>query len=192
MWTATQPSDPANGRFSVRCSDPYSPTTQIRIRFNNVKLTVTNALAYAGLELGTFNASLRTFTKINHAACTLSLAKDGADANINNAATSVRFGVGTATASASTLATTMQNVIPATQLANAETGGAAGWDTTNQIAYATGGMSSVLFVNSATPKLFFNIGVQTDTDIDADCVLTINGELVLVVDSIGLNNSTNN
>ena len=187
-WLPTQPADPANGRFIVRCSDEASPSTQIRIRFNNVKLTVTDSLAYAGLELGTLDASVLSFHKISHAACNLVLVKNG-DAGINDAATTVTFGVGTATASNVTLATTMQNVIPVTTVKTTETGSSAGW--TSQTGYARAGMSAALWVNSATPKLFFNIGITTGTDIDADAIVTITGELVLNVESIGLNNSTN-
>lgn len=189
LWTANQPSDPANGRFSVRCSDPYSPTTQIRIRFRDVKLTVTDSLAYAGLQIGSLNASLLSYHSVQTAFCNLVLTKNG-DAGINDAATTVTFGVGTATASNVTLATTMQNILPVTTVKTTETGSTAGW--TGQTGYARLGALPALGINSATPNIFFNIGITTGTDIDADAVVTINGELVLNVQSIGANNSTNN
>jgi hypothetical protein len=198
LWTPNQPSDPANGRFSVRCSDPASPTTQIRIRFRDVRLTVTDSLAYAGLNIGTLNASLLSYHSVQTAFSNLVISKGthgtGTSTGIDDNATTVTFGVGTATATNVTLATTMQNILPVTTVKTTETGSTAGWTQSgsNYVSYARVGALPALGINSATPSIFFNIGITTGTDIDADTVLTINGELVLNVQSIGANNSTNN
>jgi hypothetical protein len=90
------------------------------------------------------------------------------------------IGVGTATASATTLATTMQDIIPTTAFTSSATINVAGTAVTAVLA------SPAVFDGTATAKdLYLNTAYATTGDVDADATQTISGTIVVTWCNLG-------
>lgn len=153
------------------------PVHQTVLQFTNQPMTITDALAYAGLQLYTFplgwitvlgSAMKMTVTTTSDVATTL------------NASKTVQYGLGTVTASATTLATTMINLNPGTgQSVPSFTSSA----TTNTVNTAvTSGLIAIPapFDGTTTAiKVFMNMALATGGDIDADATVAINGTAII-------------
>lgn len=145
------------------------------LQFTNQLMTITDALTYASLEVYDFPKGLVTFlgATIDFTATTTT-----SIASTLNSGVTVQYGVGTAAASATTLATTMINVNPGTAQSVPT------FTSSTTINVANTAASSVLKAVS-TPidgtatanKLYFNVCVTTNTDIDADAIVSLNGTL---------------
>lgn len=94
-----------------------------------------------------------------------------------NAGVTLSWGVGTVqttTQGSGTLATTQQDIIPATAATASATIDVAGADASAALA------ASAQFDGTATPKdAYLNIGVPTATDIDGDATVDVNGTVTI-------------
>lgn len=173
VFSVTQPS---SGRIEAkRCGSPHSPTFQVRLKFSDVVVSVTDANAYGGIEILSLAANAN-HNIMNAAASLTFLKSSGIDTN----ATSTKWAVGTATASNATLSSTMVNVIPKTAIA----------DFTVAAVSATGYLTTPFVVQGSAVKLYLNFGLETNTDIDADATITVNGELVININSVYADRTT--
>lgn len=176
-FSATQPT---SGLISYELQGEQNGSAYtVRIKFSSVVVTITDALAYGSLEIGSLYAAATANHSVENAVASLAFTKS-ADASINDAATTCKWAVGTAAASNITLSSTMVDILPKTAIsawtANAATGSAY--------------MTTKKFINSATPKLYLNFGFETNTDIDADGTITVSGELVLHCNSLRADSTT--
>lgn len=91
-----------------------------------------------------------------------------------NAGVTINWGIGSTTQANGTLATTEQDILPTTNATASATINVAG-------ATSKGKNTAVLFLDGTTTAIdaFFNVGVATATDIDADATITISGVLTL-------------
>ena len=97
-----------------------------------------------------------------------------------NASVSSRYGVGTTVGVNATLATTEQDIVQVTTFTSSAVSGAV------NVAAVTGygvGVFTLLDFTT-TSDIFFNISVPGATDIDADCIVYVNG--VVTINWIGL------
>lgn len=143
----------------------------LELTLTNAPITVTDALAYAGIEIYDFLAGLNVFD-----CCVASLqftVTSTESSTINNNA-ALTWGLGTVTASSSTLATTMQNIVPITSKTLA-----AAINVANTVSRAFLAASARVDGNSAANKMFLNVAFATGTDIDADGTMTISGTILL-------------
>lgn len=147
--------------------------------FNNMKVTVTDALAYASQKIFDFTDGK---IRIKGGTASLTFGVDTARASTINDSASLTWGVGTAPASSITLATTMQNVVAVTT--RTLTGAVAApspASTADVVAAAT-------FDGTTTAvDLYLNLAFATNTDIDADGILSINGTLTVLYENWGDN-----
>lgn len=159
---------------------------QTRINFFNTEITVTDALAYAGLLLYTFPAgrvaidgcvaSLVFSVPLYNAAGTAVARTAGINLNA-----SLSWGFGSATASSITLATTMIDMLPGSGQAVLTKTLSVADDGVNTA--ATGALTAIPYQldgTSTAARLFFNLGFATNTDIDADGILRISSGYVIV------------
>lgn len=153
---------------------------QLEFTFNNVKVMVTDALAYAGLKLFDF---VEGKIRVKGGTARFTFGVDTVRASTINDSASLTWGVGSAAASSATLATTMQNVINTVTRTLTGTGAAPS-------PASAGDVVSTAFTLDGTTSavdLFMNFAFATGTDIDADGVLSVNGKLTLLVENFGDN-----
>lgn len=146
------------------------------ITLTNMALSITDAAAYGSQQLFTFPQGVilvmgcvmsLTFTTTSTLASTL------------NAGSAVQYGLGTAAASATTLATTMIDICP---------GSGATVPTFTSSTTVNVASTTVTNVNlaaqskhdgSSTAKAgYLNLAVGTGTDIDGDATLTVSGTII--------------
>ena len=145
-------------------------------------LTITDALAYAGLKLYDFPAG-----RINILDCVTSLAFTTTSvlASTLNTGSTVAYGIGSVTASATTLATTMMNMMPGSgetvkEFTSSTTINVAGTTVTGFLAAVSAAHLAAILNGTSTPiDLFLNVAVPTGTDIDADATLTVSGTITV-------------
>lgn len=153
------------------------------ITLTNVSLSITDSAAYGGTKIASFPKCL---TSLIDATSNLTFTTSSAIASTLNAGASVQYGLGTATASATTLATTMIDVVPGT----AQT--VPTFTSSSVINTASAAVTNYLkavakFDGSGTAKdIYINAAVGTGTDIDGDATVLVNGTIVLVWGNVGL------
>lgn len=150
---------------------------QITFTMSGMLVPVTDALAYAGLKLFDFPLA-RVY--VTGGLASIQWAVTTARASTINDSASLTWGVGTATASATTLATTMQDIVPVT---------------TKVLAAATTALNTVSTANVASPAfydgtatakdIYLNTAFATGTDIDGDGTLSATGKIVINVQMQG-------
>jgi hypothetical protein len=160
----------------------FGAMRQTTLTFSNVSLTLTDALAYLGTKIYDFPEG-----RIHVFDCTASLTFTTASAIATtlNSGVTVQWGIGSATASATTLATTMQNFMPG----SGETPKTFTSSTTINVApaTATGILAAVSAAQlaakidgtSTAADVFLNLAVGTGTDIDGDATILVNGTILL-------------
>lgn len=155
----------------------YHPIHKTILQFTNQPLTITDALTYASLEIYDFPKGLVTFLG---ATLDLTFTTTTVIASTLNSGVSVQYGVGTAVASATTLATTMININPGTAQSVPT------FTSSTVINVAPAAVTSVLKAVSlpidgtaTAAKAYLNVCVTTNTDIDADAIVAINGVIEL-------------
>lgn len=150
------------------------------LTLTDTPITITDALAYAGLKLYDFPAG-----RINVLDCLTSLAfktTSVLDSTLN-ASSTVAYGVGSATASATTLATTMQNFMPGSgetpkEFTSSATINVAGTTVTGFLAAVAAAQLGAKVNGTGTASdVFLNVAVPTGTDIDTDATLTVSGTI---------------
>lgn len=141
-----------------------------------------SAMAFAISDTNTYGAQqIYTFPEgricVLGAVGTITPTTTSVLASTLNTGVTVQWGIGTVTASAGTLATTMQNVIPGTGVTPVTFTAS----TTINVAPAAATAAFTATVlgsydgTSTAVKLFLNMGVPTATDIDGDATLTVDG-----------------
>jgi hypothetical protein len=147
------------------------------ITLNDVSQTVVNGTEYQGTKIYDF-PECRMY--VIGAVATLRQKTTSAIASTLNSGVTGAIGVGTATASATTLATTMQDIIPTTAFTSSTTINVAGTAVTAVLA------SPAVFDGTATAKdLFLNTAYATTGDVDADATQTISGTIVVTWVNLG-------
>ncbi|TPJ76881.1 hypothetical protein FJ422_29680 [Mesorhizobium sp. B2-6-3] len=152
---------------------------RLEFTMTNMKVTVTDVLAYASQKLFDFvDGKIR----IKGGTATFTFGVDTVRASTINDSASLTWGIGSAAASSITLATTMQNVVAVTT--RTLTGAAA---TPSPASAADVAAAATLDGTSAAIDLYMNFAFATNTDIDADGILSVNGKLILFVENWGDN-----
>lgn len=156
---------------SVNEQQGFSVHTTV-ITLSATSVPVTDALAYAGIELYDFPEGR---ILILGATGTVQWAVTSTRASTINDSASLTWGLGTATASAATLATTMQDLLPVTtKVLSAAT---TALNTASTVPLA----ASTQFDGTATAKkAFLNASFATGTDIDGDGTMTATGTITIV------------
>lgn len=138
--------------------------------------SIINGTEYQGTKLWTMP---KGHIRIEAADATLTEKTTSDLATTLNASSSGRFGVGTATASATTLATTMQNIIPQTTFTSSATVNVAGTAVTAEL--GTGAFSDAFLLDGSTTPIavYFNSSIPTTTDVDGDATVTWSGTIII-------------
>lgn len=181
----------ANGVTVLECGMDGPMRTTV-FKFTNMLVTITDtATPFGSVQLYDFPTGI---IKIHGASIRFTPTTTTAIATTLNSGVTCNWGVGTVTAAALDLGTTtQQNVIPGTS----ETDKTFTSSTTINVAAAaaTGFLAAVSAAQigvsaldgTATPiDLWFNITVPTNTDIDADATVAINGYLIVQWQLIGI------
>ncbi|MER8511682.1 hypothetical protein NKH47_01830 [Mesorhizobium sp. M1060] len=147
--------------------------------FNAMQMTVTDALAYASLKIFDFADGK---VRINGGVAKMQFAVLTTRASTINDNASLTWGLGSAAASAATLATTMQNVIAVT---------------TRTLDGATTALSTASIADVVAPAtldgtataidLYLNLSFATGTDIDGDGTVAVTGTITLFWENWGDN-----
>lgn len=149
---------------------------QSKITLTNFALSITDAAAHSGVKIATFPQCIHG---LYGATASLTFTTTSALASTLNSGVTVQWGLGTATSSATTLATTMIDVLPGT----GQTVPTFAASTTINVPSATVTnylKAAAIFDGSGTAKdIFLNLAVGTGTDIDGDATLTVSGTIVL-------------
>lgn len=159
------------------------PIRKTEITLTNVSLSITDANAYGGTKIASFP---KCITSILDATCNLTFTTSTAIASTLNAASSVQYGLGTANASATTLATTMIDVLPGSGQTVPT------WTSSSVINTASAAVTNYLkaaakFDGSGTAKdIYINAAVGTGTDIDADATVLVNGVIIITWHNAGV------
>lgn len=149
----------------------FGAFVQTTLTLDNVAQAVVNGTEYQGTKLFTFP---ETRMWVPLVVATLQQKTTSALASTLNAGSTGAIGLGTATASATTLATTMVDLLPSTAFASSATVNVAGTAVTAVLAAAA------FFDGTATAKsMFLNTAYATTTDVDADATQTISGSIVI-------------
>jgi hypothetical protein len=147
------------------------------ITLDNVAQSVVNGTEYQGTKIYDF-PECRMY--VIGAVATLQQKTTSAIASTLNSGVTGAIGVGTATASATTLATTMQDIIPTTAFTTSTVINVAGTAVSAVLA------SPAVFDGTATAKdLYLNTAYATTTDVDADATQTISGTIVVTWCNLG-------
>lgn len=145
----------------------FGPFVQTTIRLDNVSQSVVNGTEYQGTKIFSFPQS-RMY--VVGATATLQQKTTSTIASTINSGSTGAIGVGTATASATTLATTMQDIIPTTAFTSSTTINVAGTAVSAVLA------SPAVFDGTGTAKdLYLNTAYATTTDVDGNGTQTISG-----------------
>lgn len=147
-----------------------------------MSITIPDATAYVGQQLYDFPAG-----RIRILGCCSSLAftTTSTIASTLNSGVTVSYGIGTVTASSTTLATTMMNAMPGSgetvkTFTSSTTINVAGTTVTGILAAVSAAQLGALIDGTATAAdLYLNLAVPTGTDIDADATVTVTGSIEL-------------
>lgn len=147
--------------------------------FRDMKVTVTDALAYASQKIFDFvDGKIR----IKGGTASFTFGVDTTRASTINDSASLTWGIGTAAASSITLATTMQNVVAVTTRTLTGSGAAPSPASAADVVAA-----ATIDGTSSAVDLYMNFAFATNTDIDADGILSVNGTLTLFWENWGDN-----
>lgn len=150
--------------------------------FDDVEITITDALSYFGMKIYDFPAGLINVTE---AAGCFTITTTSVLADTLNASKTVNWGIGSVTASNVTLATTMIDMLPGSgatlpALTSSATINVASASDFDYLKHATAQNAAAIFDGSATAiDMYFNLGIPTNTDIDANATVLVNGKLIV-------------
>jgi hypothetical protein len=141
------------------------------LTLDNVGQTVVNGTEYQGTKIYTFPEGRILVLGVT---ATLQQKTTSALASTLNASSVGAIGLGTATATATTLSTTMVDILPSTAFSSSATINVAG--TAVKAALA----ASAHFDGTTTAKpVFLNTAYATTTDVDGDATQTISGTVTI-------------
>lgn len=152
------------------------PLIQTTLTLSNVAQTVVNGTEYQGTKIFDFPQA-----RINVLGVTATLQQKttSAIASTLNSGTGA-ISLGTATASATTLATTMVDLLPSTAFTSSTVINVAGTAVSAALAAAA------QFDGTTTAKdVYLNTAYATTTDVDADATQTISGTIVITWLNLG-------
>ena len=140
-------------------------------------LTVTDALAYAGVKIYDFPEGR---ILVLGSTGSLAFTTTSTIASTINSGAGLDWSLGTVTASSETLASTMVDILPKVDNPSSTVINVAAAATTGALA------ASAQFDGTSTAKdVFLNVGFPTTTDIDADGTLTITGTITITWIQLG-------
>lgn len=149
------------------------------LTFNGMQIAVTDALAYAGIKIFDFTDGK---VRIKGGTASLQFSVLTTRASTINASASMTWGLGSATASNATLASTMINVIAKTTRTLDGTNAALSTASTADVVAA-----ATLDGTSSAIDLYLNVAFETGTDIDADGTIAVYGTVTLLHENWGDN-----
>jgi len=159
---------PATGSIKIK-RENFGPLNQIVLTLDNVPQTVVNGTEYQGTKLFTFPEG-RLF--VVGVTATLRQKTTSVLASTLNASSTGAIALGTATASSTTLATTMVDLLPSTAFTSSATINVAG--TAVSAALSAGAQFDG---TSAAKSMYLNTAYATTTDVDGDATQTISGTI---------------
>lgn len=167
---------PATGEIVTK-QVQFGPFCQTTLTLNNVPQAVVNGTEYQGTKIYDFPAGRISVLGVT---ATLQQKTTSALASTLNASATGSIGLGTVTASATTLASTMVDLLPATAFTSSATINVAGTAVSNALAAAA------QFDGTTTPvDVFLNTAYATTTDVDGDATQTISGTVVITWVQLG-------
>ena len=150
---------------------------QTTLTLDNVAQSIVNGTEYQGTKIYDF-PECRMY--VIGAVATFRQKTTSTLASTLNASSTGAIGLGTATASATTLATTMQDIIPTTAFTSSATINVAGTAVGAVLAAAA------FFDGTGTAKdLYLNTAFATTADVDGNATQTISGTVVITWSNLG-------
>jgi hypothetical protein len=147
------------------------------ITFLDHSILITDALSYFGEKIFTFPEGLVAITA---AVGSLTFTTTSILANTLNASVTCAWGFGSAIASNVTLSSTMVNIVGSTAFTSSATISVANTATTGVLAVPI----NINGTATAVP-CYFNVGIPTNTDIDADATVLVNGTVTFEWELVG-------
>lgn len=150
---------------------------QTTLTLNNVAQTVVNGTEYQGTKIYDFPETRMWVVGV---VATLQQKTTSTLASTLNASSTGAIALGTATASATTLASAMVDFLPSTAFTSSATVNVAGTAVSAVLAAAA------FFDGTGTAKdLYLNTAYATTTDVDGDATQTISGTIVITWLNLG-------
>lgn len=148
----------------------FGPMHKTKLVLDNVAQAIVNGTEYQGTQLFTFPEGRILVLGVT---ATLQQKTTSAIASTLNSGVTGAISLGTATASATTLAGTMVDLLPSTAFTTSTTINVAGTAVSAALA------ASAQFDGTSTAKkMFLNTAYATTTDVDADATQTISGTII--------------
>lgn len=167
---------PATGEIVTKHAQ-FGPFCQTTLTLNNVPQAVTNGTEYQGTKIYGFPQGRILIMGVT---ATLQQKTTSALASTLNASSTGAISLGTATASATTLATTMVDLLPSTAFTSSATINVAG------TAVSAALEASAQFDGTSTAKdVYLNTAYATTTDVDGNATQTISGTIVITWTQLG-------
>lgn len=153
-------------------NEQFGSFNKTTLTLDNVAQTVVNGTEYQGTKLFTFPEGR---ILVLGTTATLKQKTTSTLASTLNASSTGAIALGTATASSTTLATTMVDLMPSTAFTSSATVNVAGTAVSAALA------SSAQFDGTSTAKsVYLNTAYATTTDVDGDATQTISGTVTIV------------
>lgn len=167
---------PATGEIVTKHAQ-FGPFCQTTLTLNNVPQAIVNGTEYQGTKIYDFPAGRISILGVT---ATLQQKTTSVLASTLNASSTGAISLGTVTASATTLASTMVDLLPSTAFTSSATINVAGTAVSN--ALATGAQ----FNGTSTPvDVFLNTAFATTADVDGNATQTISGSVVITWVQLG-------
>ena len=162
---------PATGRIT-RKQEQFGSFNVTKLTLDNVPQTVVNGTEYQGTKIYTFPEGRILVLGVT---ATLQQKTTSALASTLNASSTGAIALGTATASSTTLSTTMADLLPSTAFTSSATVNVAGTAVSAALA------SSAQFDGTSAAKaMYLNTAYATTTDVDGNATQTISGTINIV------------
>lgn len=151
--------------------------------FTAMELTIPDSVAYLGTKIYDFPTGI---IHVVDAAGALTLTTTSAIASTLNSGVVVNWGLGSVTASNVTLATTMIDMLPGSggslpAFTSSTVINVASAVDIDYLKHATAQNAAAIFDGSGTAiDMYFNLAVATDTNIDADATVELNGKIYVM------------
>jgi hypothetical protein len=157
--------------------EQFGPFVKTTLTLDNVAQSVVNGTEYQGTKIYDFPAGRILVQGVTG---TFQQKTTSAVLTTINASSTGAIGLGTVTASATTLSGTMQNLIPTTAFTSSATINVAGTAVSAPLA------ASAQFDGTSTPvDVFLNTAYATTGDVDGNATQTISGTVVMVWVNLG-------
>lgn len=155
----------------------FGPFVQTTLKLDNVAQAIVNGTEYQGTKIFDFPAGRISVLGVT---ATLQQKTTSAVDTTLNASSTGAISLGTATASATTLATTMVDLLPSTAFTSSATINVAGTAVSAALAAAA------QFDGTGTAKdVYLNTAYATTTDVDGNATQTISGTVVITWANLG-------